>query len=179
MQRVIHTAAQGSDEAAGWPDISAFWDDILIPFFQTMGLFLICFGPTIALGFWAGFDAVTSGNADPTKFILIIAAVVAGATYYPMAMLALAMFDSVVSANPLVVIPAIIRVPLEYLLVLVITGIIFAAKIAQGFLVEYLLVPILPNLIIAGIGLYFLTVQGRMLGLMYYAKRDKLGWFHR
>jgi hypothetical protein len=96
-----------------------------------------------------------------------------------MALLALAMFDSIVSANPLVVIPAMIRVPLEYLVVLVLTGIIFVVRIAQSFLVDLIPVPVLPKLITAAIVLYFLTVQGRILGLMYYAKRHKLGWFNR
>ena len=179
LQRLIHTAAQGSDEAPGWPDMSAFWDDIMIPFFQTMGLFLICFGPAIGIGFWMGFDLMKSGNADPLKLGLFIAAILGGAIYYPMALLALAMFDDIVSANPLVVVPAIIRVPLEYLVVLVVTGVIFAVKVAETFLEDLIPVPVAPDLIIAGIGLYFLTVQGRMLGLMYYARRDKLGWFTR
>jgi hypothetical protein len=179
LQRVIHTAAQGLDEAADWPDISEFWQDIMVPFFQTMGLFLVSFGPAIGLVFWAGFDAVKAGDADPVKMMLIIPAVIAGAVYYPMALLALAMFDSLVSANPLVVFPAMIRVPLEYLVVLFITAFIFAVKIAQGFLTELIPVPVLPDLIIAGVGLYFLTLQGRMLGLMYYAKRERLGWFSR
>jgi hypothetical protein len=179
LQRVIHTAAQGLDEAADWPDISEFWQDIMVPFFQTLGLFLVCFGPAIGLAFWAGFEAVKGGDADPVKMILIIPAVIVGAAYYPMALLALAMFDSVVSANPLVVIPAMIRVPLEYLVVLFVTAIIFVVKIAQGFLTELIPVPALPDLIIAGFGLYFLTLQGRMLGLMYYARREKLGWFNR
>jgi hypothetical protein len=179
LQRVIHTAAQGLDEPADWPDISEFWQDIMVPFFQTLGLFVICFGPAIGLAFWAGFDAVKAGDADPVKLMLIIPAVIAGAVYYPMALLALAMFDSVVSANPLVVVPAMIRVPLEYLVVLLITGMIFLVKIAQGILAELVPVPVLPDLILAGFGLYFLTLQGRMLGLMYYAKRDRLGWFNR
>jgi hypothetical protein len=179
LQRVIHTAAQGLDEPADWPDISEFWQDIMVPFFQTVGLFLICFGPAIGLVFWAGLDAVQAGDADPMKLVLIIPAVILGALYYPMGLLSLAMFDSLVSANPLVVFPAMIRVPLEYLVVLVITGFIFAAKIAQSFLAELISVPVLPDLIIAGVGLYFLTLQGRMLGLMYYAKREKLGWFSR
>ena len=179
LQRVIHTAAQGSDEAAGWPDISAFWDDIFVPFLQTMGLFLVCFGPAIGLGFWAGFEAFKSGNADPTKMVLIIAAIVGGAAYYPMALLALAMFDSIVSANPMVVIPAMIRVPVEYLVVLVITAVILVVRIAERVLVDFIPVAVLPELITAAVVLYFLTVQGRMLGLMYYAKRHKLGWFNR
>lgn len=179
VQRVIHTAAQGSDEAAGWPDISDFWGDIMVPFFQTLGLFAISFGPAIGLILWTGWDVFFGGAADPVKLTLIIPAIVAGAIYYPMAFLALAMFDSVVSANPMVVVPAMIRVPLEYLVVLVITAIIFAVKIAQAILANLIPVPAVPDLITAGVGLYFLTVQGRMLGLMYYAKRDKLGWFNR
>jgi len=177
LQRVIHTAAQGSDEAADWPDVSEFWQDIMVPFFQTLGLFIICFGPAIGLAFWAGFEAVKGGDADPVKMMLIIPALIAGAVYYPMALLALAMFDSIVSANPLVVIPAMIRVPLEYLVVLFVMAIILVVRIAQGFLAALIPIPALPDLITAAILLYLLTLQGRMLGLMYYAKRHKLGWF--
>ena len=75
LQRVIHTTAQGSDEAAGWPDISASWDDIMIPFFQTMGLFLICFGTAIALGFCER----QSGNLTPTGVNIEAVAVGVGA----------------------------------------------------------------------------------------------------
>ena len=179
LQRLIHTAAQGSDEAPGWPDISAFWDDIMIPFFQTLGLFIVSFGPAMGIAIWLGADVAKTADAAPWKLVLLGVTILGGAIYYPMALLALAMLDSIVSANPLVVIPAIMRVPLEYLVVLVITGFIFAVKVAEGFLADLIPVPALPDLIAAGIGLYFLTVQGRMLGLMYYAKRDKLGWFNR
>jgi hypothetical protein len=72
-----------------------------------------------------------------------------------------------------------LRAPLEYLTILVITGLIFSMKIVQTVLLSFLAVPVIPELIAAGIGLYFLTVQGRMLGLMYFAKRQKLGWFNR
>ena len=179
LQRLIHMASQGSDEAAGWPDISAFWDDIMIPFFQTIGLFLVCFGPAIGIGIWVGFDLGNTANVVSWKLWLLGVSVLGGAVYYPMALLAVAMFDGIVSANPLVVIPAMIRVPLEYLVVLAITGFIFVVQIAGKYLEDFIPVPVLPDLLIAGIGLYFLTVQGRLLGLMYYAKRDNLGWFKR
>jgi hypothetical protein len=186
LQRVIHTAAQGLDEAADWPEISEFWQDIIVPFFQTLGLFLVCFGPVIALVIWADFAASKSALDplaillnDPVNLTLLISTGFGGAVYYPMALLALAMLDSVVSINPLVVIPAICRAPLEYLVVLIVTAFIFAVKIAQGFLADLIPIPALPELIIAGVGLYFLTLQGRMLGLMYYAKREKLGWINR
>jgi hypothetical protein len=179
LQRLIHTAAQGTDEAPSWPDVSAFWDDIMIPFFQTVGLMLVSFGLAIGMMIWVGMDIKDTGSAPPWKLVVLGITTFGGAVYYPMALLALAMFDSIVSANPLVVIPAIVRVPLEYLVVTVVTGALFAVKFVGGFVAEFIPVPALPDLIMAGVGLYFLTVQGRLLGLMYYAKRDKLGWFGR
>lgn len=179
LQRLIHTAAQGTDEAPSWPDISAFWDDIMIPFFQTVGLMLVSFGLAIGMMIWVGMDIKDTGSAPPWKLVVLGIATFGGAIYYPMALLALAMFDSIVSANPLVVIPAIMRVPLEYLVVTVVTGVLFAVKFVGGFVAEFIPVPAFPDLLMAGVGLYFLTVQGRLLGLMYYAKRDKLGWFGR
>ncbi len=187
LQRIIHTAAQGTDEAPGWPDISAFWDDIMIPFFQTLGLMLVSFGPTLLVAIYVGKSLDTSGVSDPVTlvinntglFALFMGTLLAGAVYYPMALLAVAMFDSIVSANPLVVIPAILRVPLEYLTIVVIAGVFFAMKLGENFLSQLIPVPGLSALIIAAISLYFLTVQGRLLGLMYYARREKLGWFSR
>jgi hypothetical protein len=38
---------------------------------------------------------------------------------------------------------------------------------------------VVPQLIAAFVFLYFLTVQMRLLGLMYFAKRQKIGWFSR
>lgn len=179
LQRLIHTAAQGSDEAPGWPEISAWWDDIMIPFFQTIGLLLLSFGAAIGMMIWVGMDIRDTGSTEPWKLAVLGIATLGGAVYYPMALLAMAMFDSIASANPLVVLPAIFRVPLEYLVVVVLAGILFAVKFLGGFLSQLVPVPALPDLFMAGVGLYFLTVQGRLLGLMYYAKRDKIGWFSR
>ncbi len=177
LQRVIHTAAQGSEEASSWPEISSWWDDIMVPFFQTVGLLLISFGPALGMLFWMGAEMKNTGAPQMWQLAGLGLSVLAGAVYYPMALLALAMFDSLMSANPAVVLPAIFRVRLEYLVVTVLTGLLIGVKYLGGFLSELVPVPAVPDLIVAAIGLYFLTVQGRLLGLMYYAKRDKLGWF--
>lgn len=186
LQRIIHTAAQGTDEAPSWPDISAFWDDIMIPFFQTAALVMIWFGPMLALFVWASYEA-RKGPLDPIAVMqnhpvplaIAVVTLVGGAICYPMALLAWAMFDSIVSANPLVVIPAIMRVPLEYLAVLVIVGMIFAVKLGEKVFSAYFPIPGLGVLLSSAVWLYLLTVQGRLLGLMYYARREKLGWFSR
>ena len=50
------------------------------------------------------------------KLNALIAATILGCLYCPMAILAVAMKDSVLAGNPLVVFPAILRMPLEYAL---------------------------------------------------------------
>lgn len=178
LQKIIHGTAQGDASPSGWPDISEFVGDLLVPCGQLTVLVAACFGPAIGILVWAGFDAVNSGTMDPQLAILSIVFAVVGAGYFPMAFLAVAMFDSVISANPLVVIPAMLKVPLEYLAVLVIVGLTMVFYVGGAILLPMIMpVPILPTLVINFALFYFLTVQVRVLGLMYYAKRDKLGWF--
>jgi hypothetical protein len=178
IQRVIQTAAQGSDDQAEWPDVSDFWQDIIVPCFQLVMLSLICFAPGVAAVYFVGSSLAGGDSMSPEYVALIVAAFTLGAIYAPMAFLALAMFDSVAGLNPMVVIPAIFRMPLAYLTVLVLTALIAAAGAAQQFAATLIPIPVLPALVASGIGLYFLTVQGRLLGLMYYANRQKLGWFN-
>jgi hypothetical protein len=179
QQRVVHTAAQGLDEPATWPEVSEFWSDVLRPFLQLLAAVLVSFGPALALLLWAGMDATSGGSPGGGKALLSIPLALAGAVYFPMALLAVAMFDNVVGLNPLVVVPAIFKVPLEYFAVLVVMALIFVVRVVQVLLLELLPIPVLPDLISAAFGLYFFTVEMRMLGLMYFAKRDRLGWFGR
>ena len=179
VQGIIQTAAEGSDAPASWPDISDFWSDICVPFFQMAGLFVACFGPGLGAAIWAGADYATYGEVNVARIAIAGVLLLIGAAYFPMAFLALAMSDTVFAINPLVVIPAIARIPLEYMAVLFVAGMIFSAKVVQLVLLEFVPIPVLPHLIAAGMGLYFLIVQARMLGLMYCAKREQLGWFSR
>jgi hypothetical protein len=179
MQRVIQTAAQGSDEPPSWPDVTEFYQDIIQPFLQMLATTLVCFGPAIIFGIWAVTSGASGGAPNPSLGIGLIILGILGALYYPMALLAVAMFDSVVALSPHVVIPAVFRVPLEYFVVLVLAAVIFAAYAAQVLILSRVNVPIVPELVASFVWLYLLIVQMRLLGLMYYAKRDRLGWFHQ
>jgi hypothetical protein len=100
--------------------------------------------------------------------------------YFPMAALAVAMADSVMALNPLVVIPAICKTLLQYLLILALTGLIFAFWfLANLGFARLLPIPILPEAIIGAVMFYLLTVWARALGLMYFSTKDRLGWFSR
>jgi len=184
MQNIIHSTAIDDKELPSLPDITNFWEDILLPCLQLIGVTLICFAPAIGVECWV----IATGQEGMGP--LLTSALVLGCLYFPMAFLALAMLDSVAAANPLQVIPSILRVPREYLVAVVVLAGVFGIR-ALG---DYMLVKFFPK----GLGthslakllamfvaqafwglasLYLLTVGMRILGLLYVTRKDKLGWY--
>jgi hypothetical protein len=124
------------------------------------------------------FDVGIPGEA-------IIASVILGGVYFPMAFLAVAMKDSVAAANPLIVIPAMMKVPAQYGITVVLLLIVFAIR-KVGIMLsgaaghKMMFTKDMATGIKAVLGLisvYLLTVTMRILGLFYNASKDKLGWF--
>ncbi len=178
MQKIIHAAAQGEDDPPGWPDITEFVQDLLVPGLQLLGTIVVCFGPAVALAIWVTVKAVSGNGPSPEMALLIIPVALFGMVYFPMAVLAVAMYDSVLAVSPLVVVPAMFKVPLEYLVVLIVGGLTVVARLLGAVLLPKIIpLIVVPSLVGMFFGLYFLTVLMRLLGLMYYAKRQKLDWF--
>lgn len=185
MQSVIHATAIGDDEMPGLPSMSNFWEDILLPGLQFLGLTLICFGPAIGI---MAFSIYGPGGTGLPIFLLM-AALVFGVIYFPMAFLAVAMLDSVMAANPIQIVPSIIRVPLEYFVTCLVLGIVVALPPIGDFLIA-LMFPLALHTSDMGpmfgylaalvfwklFGLYLLVVGVRILGLLFRCKREKLGW---
>lgn len=170
LQRIITSTTLGEDKMPGWPDFTEVWQDMVHPFRLLWGLFAACFGPALICWYFAynGSDL-----ADKAQVPLIIA----GFLYLPMALLGVAMSDSLSALNPLFVIAAILKVPVQYLiaclLLAAIVGLKWAIEIAMAKVI-----PVFPlrYAISAVILLYFLIVEMRVLGLMYLWNRRKLGW---
>ena len=126
---------------------------------------------------------------DPT-IILLIPAMIFGCLYFPMALLAVAMKDSPLAGNPLVVLPAIVKVPLEYIVTVILLAVVIVierggemaltAMFPKGMLThsiatlfEMFGARILWNFV----ALYLLAVDMRILGLLYVTNKQKFGWF--
>jgi hypothetical protein len=120
----------------------------------------------------------------------IIAAGVFGCLYFPMSFLAVAMKDTVMAANPLLVIPAIFKMPLEYLVASVLLMSVFALRqlgnivssVAEGVTfstrdMSVLFLAIGVQAAWAFGSIYLLTVSMRILGLLYISKKERFGWF--
>src|SRR5204863_6626018 len=106
-----------------------FWEDILLPCLQFVGLTLVCFGPAIGVAWFM----IAQGD---TGFVpVLLAAAAFGILYFPMAFLAVAMLDSIMAANPIQIIPSIFKVPLEYLATCAVLGLVVALPPIGDFLI--------------------------------------------
>jgi len=176
---VIRISAQDDDRQMDWPDLGG-WADIIAGAFQVFVSGLLVFGAAIICAIMAGraliwgteMAAITWGGFGVGLTLLAI-------LYYPMAMLAVAMFDTVTATDPRVVVPAIVRVPLQYAFVLML--LLFLWVLRHGAMRALMLLPFgwqfLGFLPVSLMSFYTLIVSCRLLGILYRANEKKLGWF--
>jgi hypothetical protein len=107
-----------------------------------------------------------------------------------MAFLSVAMNDSFLAVNPLIVVPAILKVPLEYLVTTILLCAVFGLRIwgdsyataaGDGALstteMSTMFMAIGIKMLWSVTSIYLLTVSIRFLGIMYVTQKEKLGWF--
>lgn len=175
LRHILTGTALGEKTMPDWPEFTGF-DSVSSPCLQLAGTVVFCFGPAIGLRVYAAW---ASGGA-PWLGWATTAAIVFGCAYFPMAFLAVAMFDSIGAVNPLLIVPAILKVPWQYLF----TVGLFAAVLSmywlgRTFLPKTLSVPLLPAILSGFLVLYLLMVEMRMLGLLYQTKRNQFAWFRQ
>ena len=179
MQTILHSTAAGDEQMPGMPGMDDLWSG----FFRLAGTVLIAFGPAMVIAYLA----IAQGL--PAAGIALIPAVIFGGLYLPMAFLAVAMKDNVMAANPLIVIPSIVRVPLAYLVTVILGAGIFGARyfgdvLTSGMAGEAMMGSSVSKMLLlfglraiwAWFSIYLLTVTIRILGLLYLTKREHLGW---
>jgi hypothetical protein len=166
LQSIITTSAMGEDEMPGWPEYDG-WGGVLGPFFQLLVIFLVCQGPAF---FYARFAS------DPQEW-LTTTLKIAGLLYWPMALLAVTMYDSLMALNPMLIVLSIFRVPLQYAATCLVLGLLFlGSHQASVWLDENVRTPFVPTIVGEFLGLYTMTVIMRVAGLLFYTTKHRLGW---
>jgi hypothetical protein len=179
MQNIIHSTTADEKEPLGFPEVDGLGGAAM----QLAGTILMSFGIPIGLIVARFFDVEIPVQA-------IIGTVILGCLYFPMAFLAVAMKDSVAAGNPLVVIPSILKIPGPYFVTsLLLVGIYGFQKLGDTLAslagdvtfttrdMSTLFIAIGFRVVWAFLSLYLLTVNMRILGLMYNSRKDELGWF--
>jgi pSer/pThr/pTyr-binding forkhead associated (FHA) protein len=163
MQKVVCASAEGDPEPPTWPEVTDMYQDIIQPFF----LFL----STLLASFLPGFILSLTQPLAGTLLLFL------GAIYFPMAVLAVAMADSIGGLNPLIVISAILKVPAQYIVAVIVCGILLVVRGILPSVVDSLGIPILPKFLLAFFGLLLIMIEMRILGVLYFTNKRKFGWF--
>jgi hypothetical protein len=164
MQNIVQSSSHGEEKMPDWPEISGFWDDLVIPFFRFGFIWVLCLGPGI----------VVMLLASPTAGVPLL---LLGLFCLPMAILTVCLADSIAGLNPIVIFSSIGKVLLPYLTICGIFLVIIALMHGSQMLLELTGIPILPTVISTFISLYGITVEMRLLGLLYYTNKARLAWF--
>jgi hypothetical protein len=171
MQTVVAASANGEDRMPMYPPYENWWYDAVGPYFRLLGVLACCLAPAILCRSYLGPDFLML-----TQLLGLL-----GFCYFFMALLAVCVCDSFAAMNPRVVIPSICRIPAEYgvycLVFVLLTG---AAGLAFRWIQEYPVLlwqyPIYRLLSMEFIFLYLTVVEMRLLGLLFFTGRNKLGW---
>jgi hypothetical protein len=177
LRRILNATALGDEELPEWPEM----EGIVATFFEFVGTVLFCFAPAIGLTIYASYAALSGTGDGDTSWLgwVTTASICIGCAYFPMAFMAVAMFDSIGAINPLLVIPSILKVLKTYLLTVAMLAVILVLRwLLNNHLASLLPVPLLPTLLTSLLGLYLLVVEMRILGLLYRHKKAELGWFN-
>jgi hypothetical protein len=164
MQRIVVTSAAGEDDPPEFPEVSDIVSDILMPFAQlVVTLFVSC---AVPLFIWVKMGSL------PGQFAMILSMI-----YFPMALLGVAMSDSFAALNPVFVLSSVMKVLKHYLVAcFVFAGLIFFYGFVQNVLAETEL-PMIPLYFAFWfVFLVFLMIGMRILGMLYYLNKQKLGW---
>jgi hypothetical protein len=170
MQKVLAASAYGERELPDWPDLTEWWGDILQPFLLLAWTCLCCFGPAWLL-------LTIGGRTEPAVRAGFLGLMISGGFYFPMALLATATTDNFLALNPAVVVPSMARVLVSYLAACGVLLLLVGAQLAANYGAELLALPIWSTVLRVFVWLYLLCVGMRVLGLLFYAERERLGWF--
>ena len=154
---IITTTVGGSEDPPDWPEISDLFSDILAPALRVLGALLVSFIPMLAV------RALTGDS--PAALPAVWAAMALGAFYFPMAVLNTLISGEFSGALPHRVFPEIRETMPRYLLA---AGLFFAVMlISSVFSALGSKVPYLGPLLASALSLYFMMVQGRVLGMIF------------
>ena len=171
--KLIVSSAAGEEVPPDWPDLSDLWSGVLRPILLVTATGVVGFLPA-----WIYLFANFNMHGWHWGFVgsphILLLLVVLGAIYSPMALLSVAMQDSLRGLNPLTVCVSIGRVFVPYLLT---CGILVLLVLGSSVFNALPRIPVVSFVVSAAVFIYLLMVEMRLVGLLYYSYRFRLNWF--
>ena len=169
MFQIVGASAAGENSVPEWPGLASPWDDILRPFLLVAATVIVSFLPAVVY-------VIVSEEPWEEAWRSALLLVALGTFYLPMALMAVALYDSFAGLNPVRVILGIIKtMPMYLVATALLAGVYVLAGVAERYLSGT--IPILGPLAAGAVALYALMVEMHVLGLLYLTHRKRLGWF--
>lgn len=181
---VLAASGAGHRHNPGWPDFTDLWEMVGLHL-RWILIFALCFFPvllglgSIALAYAQGSTTSVLGLAVGT-----IAVFLAGAFYYPMALMLAGFGHSVFAAlNVPLGLISIRRILGDYTLAVLFVILALGGSAALNFVISFLMsrVPLLLGMFVSIVGqvvtIYSAVLIMRAVGLLYYARARDLAWF--
>ena len=163
---IVASTMTGDTTTPDWPTLTSIVDEILMPLGRLIGLLVMSFAPFVLVLIFL--------QESPWFLIAFLTALLYGCIYFPMSVLAAQALGGLFAALPHVVIPAIFKALPHYLVALIMLALVMVlVSMAQRYAGA---VPLAGWFLSAALGLYGMMFQGRIIGLVYVKRHDRLGW---
>ncbi len=186
---VITHFAYGEENLPVPDDFNDVWDNLISPFLRFVVATLILWVPALLyihhkLGLFFLLRYPNTMFHDPVLVVIVILSIV----YFPGAMITAAVSESTFAMlNPLYVIGMVVRIPGQYLLTVVVWGMMSVANVyLKAFVALHLvscsgcsvLRTIFVGVVYQGVGLFIPLMTAMVLGRLVYQNRKLLGFGH-
>lgn len=155
-----HGGIRAPNTAAATPGLS----ELIVEFFRLLACLVFCMAPALVF-------AIRGGGADPLFWTLFAA----GGSAFPMALLAVIMYESLGGLNPLLIVRSIVRTFLHYL---VLVPFCYALCLMFPLAYRILLDPHQWHwsYLLQALDFCLLMVMAHLLGRFYWKNQEKLDW---
>lgn len=178
-QQIVHSTIDGKDRLPEMPFTGINWDENVLLYLRYIVLIFFCFSPVMLFYISAAMNENIPG-------VLIYLCYGISCLYFPMAILAFLITDSLAVLSPVFIVRSIFRKFPDYLFLAGLLALGIAADSLSSLLFEpltgmdqslrskfYLWIV---NLLCEGVGLYLFFVWMRLVGLFYRHNKDLLAW---
>jgi hypothetical protein len=169
--KITRATANGEDEMPDWPSVADIADDMIRPYFLMLGTVAVGFFPVLVYALVCWRTALVYQQFVALGMLLL------GMLYIPMGLMAVAVYDSADGLSPAIVIPAMFRTRMGYLVTCIVLLFLFLVRTIASVFISNIPVAIVPRVLEGIVSFYFLIVQMRILGLLFRAYADRLKWF--
>jgi hypothetical protein len=178
---IVQSSAGGEQKPPDLPSLTDPWDDLILPILLVLAAGAASVFPMVAYMLGSYLLYISGHGVIFSETVLRVLRVWAS-VYFPMAVMSVAIWRSFAAVSPHVVLPAILKIPGQYVLMAAMVWLTWngygfvhdkLSVISMGTAGGFLAGLFLPNLVF----LYFAWVIARIIGITHWIYRKKIGWF--